>query len=101
MATPIDNKELLQQFLEGSSINKELKEEFPKVEGQNQSDKNTSEEKTKKNLRFSITVPTPLALEIREYVTRATIQRLVKGSNYSISQFFSEAAKHYIQKESD
>ena len=98
MATPIDNKQLLKQFLEGAVVEEETKEETPKVEKKLQAGKSTNNEKTKESLRFSITVPTPLALTIREHVTQTTIQKLIKGGNYSISQFFSEAAEHYIQK---
>ena len=101
MATPIDNKKLLQQFLEGAVVEEETKEETPKVERKLQSSGSTNAEKAKESLRFSITVPTPLALTIREHVTQTTIQRLIKGGNYSISQFFSEAAEHYIQNKSD
>ena len=102
MATPIDNKQLLQQFLEGSTVEEESKETSPKIEKQKPLETNTDGEKVKQNLRFSITVPTALALSVREYVNQATIQHLIKGSNYSISQFFSEAAEHYIQaKKSD
>ena len=96
MATPIDNKKLLQQFLEGSTV-EETKENLPKNERQTKITKKADGEGQQKNLRFSITVPTSLALTIREYVSQATIQHLVKGSNYSISQFFGEAAEHYIQ----
>ncbi len=103
MATPIDNKQLLQQFLEGSAV-EEPKETIPKIEKQKPETAGTNpkKEKVKQNLRFSITVPTALALNVREYVNQATIQHLMKGGNYSISQFFSEAAEHYIQaKKSD
>ena len=97
MATPIDNKQLLEQFLDGSTVEAEPKEKSPKIEREDPADVNASKEKIKQNMRFSITVPTPLALTVREYVNQATIQHLIKGSNYSISQFFSEAAKHYMK----
>ena len=101
MATPIDNKQLLKQFLEGAVVEEETKVETPKIEKQTPAaKKNTDGEKEKQSLRFSITVPTSLALTIREYVTQTTIQQLVKGGNYSISQFFSEAAEHYMQRKS-
>lgn len=100
MATPIDNKALLHEFLEGSTTEKEKQhsttEEFPKVE--NIQAASTGEEKQHKNLRFSITMPAPLALSVREYVAQATIQHLMKGDSYNLSRFFSEAAIHYMQE---
>ena len=100
MATPIDNKTLLQQFLEGSTVEEDKPTKstgkFPEIESK-ESESKVDASKQKKNLRFSVTVPTPLALAIREYVTQTTIQRLIKGDNYNLSQFFSEAALHYMQ----
>ena len=100
MATPIDNKTLLQQFLEGGSLEENIPtEELPKIESK-KSENTEDINKQKKNLRFSITVSAPLALAIREYVAQTTIQHLIKGDSYNLSQFFSEAALHYMQTKS-
>lgn len=102
MATPIDNKALLQQFIGDDEDNKDHSvDTLPKAE--NVQPKNTEDhiKGQKKNLRFSITVPAPLAITIREYVTQATIAHLMNGKGYSLSQFFSDAALHYIKFKED
>ena len=104
MATPIDNKRLLEQFLEGGSTEEgkisenKPKEEFPNIEEKKQVADSTANNSQKKNLRFSITVPATMALTIREYVSQTTIQHLMNGGSYSLSQFFTEAAAFYIQE---
>ena len=100
MATPIDNKALLAQFIGGDKSKENHSTKRPSIAQSPQSLRTADREKEqgKKNLRFSITVPTPLAITIREYVTQATIAHLINGDGYSLSQFFSEAALHYMQE---
>ncbi len=99
MATPINSKQLLQQFLEGGGGEKEPVEEFPAIQPQGKPSQTPQlNGQHKKTLRFSITVPTPLALTIREHVSQVTVQNLIQGRNYSLSQFFCEAAHDYLQE---
>lgn len=91
MATPIDSKALLEQFLEGQSTTEPTKPlSVPEMTNV------PPVKKTGKMARFTVTVPAELSGMIRQYVTDKTIQQLSVGESYSLSRFFCEAAVHYL-----
>ena len=95
MATPIDNKALLQQFLEGQPVEEPKQVTLPVVEKPSI----PSAKKAGKMARFSVTVPTELASMIRQQVTNKTIQQLSVGESYNLSRFFCEAAAYYLHSQ--